>query len=79
MKATSANLLSIIIQISNRQHPLGENLGHFLGSMAYFQKSIHTVSDVQRIFVIGVQQCLTTNTLLTTAFAQSDTKNREVA
>lgn len=79
MKAASANLLSIIIQISNRQHALGESQRHFLGSVAYFQKSIHTVFDVPRLLAIDGQQFLTTFTLLTTTFTQSNTKNREVA
>ncbi len=72
-------LFQEFIQVSNHQHALGESQGHFLGSVAYFQKSIHIVSDIQRLWVIDRQQCLTTISLLTTAFIQLDTKNREVA
>lgn len=94
MKATSANLLSVIkgpkqfvipiyqrtyswqlsqcnqlftdiLRISNE----GDVHGHFLGSIVYFQESIHTVSDVPKLLVIDGQQRLTTVSLLILALA----------
>lgn len=44
--------------------------GHFVGSIVYFQESIHTVSDVPRLLVIDGQQRLTTITLLVAALAE---------
>tara|TARA_R110002167_G_scaffold159918_1_gene355643 strand:- start:1741 stop:3819 length:2079 start_codon:yes stop_codon:yes gene_type:complete len=44
--------------------------GHFVGSVVYFQESIHTVSDVPRLLVIDGQQRLTTITLLLAALAE---------
>jgi uncharacterized protein with ParB-like and HNH nuclease domain len=41
--------------------------GHFVGSVVYFQQSIHTVSDVPLFLVIDCQQQLTTITLLIAA------------
>ncbi len=94
MKATSANLLSLIkgpkqfvIPIYQRSYSWhqvqceqllndilrisdGKNVhGHFVGSVVYFQESIHTVSDVPKLLVIDGQQRLTTITLLITALA----------
>jgi len=43
--------------------------GHFLGSVVYFQESIHTVSDVPQLLVIDGQQRLTTVSLLILALA----------
>src|SRR5665647_3571 len=37
--------------------------GHFIGSIVYFQESIHTVSDVPKLLVIDGQQRLTTVSL----------------
>lgn len=94
MKATSANLLSVIkgprqfvipiyqrtyswqlsqcnqlfsdiMRISKEDHVHG----HFLGSVVYFQESIHTVSDVPQLLVIDGQQRLTTVSLLILALA----------
>ncbi|MFW9613481.1 MAG: DUF262 domain-containing protein, partial [Macellibacteroides fermentans] len=95
MKATSANLLSIIkgpkqfvIPIYQRTYswniPQCEQLfkdilrinnhesmqGHFIGSVVYFQESIHTVSDVPKLLLIDGQQRLTTVTLIITALAE---------
>lgn len=95
MKATSANLLSVIkgpkqfiIPIYQRTYSWhqaeceqllsdiirisqSENIhGHFVGSVVYFQESIHTVSDVPRLLVIDGQQRLVTITLLITALAE---------
>jgi len=100
MKATSANLLSVIkgpkqfvIPIYQRTYSWhlaqceqlfkdiirvsqSENIhGHFVGSVVYFQESIHTVSDVPRLLVIDGQQRLTTITLLITALAEFMTEN----
>jgi uncharacterized protein with ParB-like and HNH nuclease domain/predicted transport protein len=95
MKATSANLLSIIkgpkqfiIPIYQRTYswllPQCNKLfndilkisssesmqGHFIGSVVYFQESIHTVSDVSKLLVIDGQQRLTTVTLIVIALAE---------
>lgn len=43
--------------------------GHFIGSIVYFQESIHTVSDVPKLLVIDGQQRLTTVSLLIMAIA----------
>lgn len=43
--------------------------GHFIGSIVYFQESIHTVSDVPKLLVIDGQQRLTTVSLLILAIA----------
>lgn len=95
MKASSANLLSVIkgpkqfvIPIYQRTYSWhqaqceqlfkdilrisqSDNIhGHFVGSVVYFQQSIHTVSDVPRLLVIDGQQRLTTITLLIVALAE---------
>jgi len=44
--------------------------GHFIGSVVYFQESIHTVSDVPKLMVIDGQQRLTTVSLLIAALAE---------
>jgi uncharacterized protein with ParB-like and HNH nuclease domain/predicted transport protein len=44
--------------------------GHFIGSLVYFQESIHTVSDVPKLLVIDGQQRLTTISLLIAALAE---------
>lgn len=44
--------------------------GHFVGSIVYFQESIHTVSDVPKLLVIDGQQRLTTVSLLIAALAE---------
>lgn len=94
MKATAANLLSIIkgpkqfiIPIYQRTYSwqraqcrqlLQDILriskddclnGHFIGSIVYFQESIHTVSDVPKLLVIDGQQRLTSVSLLIVALA----------
>lgn len=94
MKATSANLLTVIKgpkqfvipiyqrtyswQISHCNKLLTDILkvsadstlpGHFIGSVVYFQESIHTVSDVPKMLVIDGQQRITTVSLLIAALA----------
>jgi uncharacterized protein with ParB-like and HNH nuclease domain/predicted transport protein len=44
--------------------------GHFIGSVVYFQESMHTVSDVPKLLVIDGQQRLTTISLLIAALAE---------
>jgi uncharacterized protein with ParB-like and HNH nuclease domain/predicted transport protein len=44
--------------------------GHFIGSVVYFQESIHTVSDVPKFLVIDGQQRLTTIALIISALAE---------
>lgn len=44
--------------------------GHFIGSVVYFQESIHTVSDVPKLLVIDGQQRLTTVSLIIAALAE---------
>ncbi|MFN0278078.1 MAG: DUF262 domain-containing protein [Pyrinomonadaceae bacterium] len=44
--------------------------GHFIGSIVYFQESIHTQSDVPQLLVIDGQQRLTTISLLIAALAE---------
>ncbi|MEQ1557837.1 MAG: DUF262 and DUF1524 domain-containing protein [Methyloglobulus sp.] len=95
MKASSANLLSVIkgpkqfvIPIYQRTYSWhqaqceqlfkdiirisqSDNIhGHFVGSVVYFQQSIHTLADVPRLLVIDGQQRLTTVTLLIAALAE---------
>jgi len=49
--------------------------GHFIGSIVYFQPSIHTISDVPRLLVIDGQQRITTILLLVAALAEFVKKN----
>ena len=65
-KTQCKQLLDDIIRISRDDSVPG----HFIGSIVYFQESIHTVSDVPQRLVIDGQQRLTTLTLLITALAQ---------
>lgn len=51
--------------------------GHFIGSVVYFQESIHTVSDVPQLLVIDGQQRLTTVSLLIAAMSEF-IRDREV-
>jgi uncharacterized protein with ParB-like and HNH nuclease domain/predicted transport protein len=44
--------------------------GHFIGSVVYFQESIHAVSDVPKLLVIDGQQRLTTVSLLIAALSE---------
>ncbi len=44
--------------------------GHFIGSVVYFQESIHTVSDVPKLLVIDGQQRISTVSLLIAALAE---------
>jgi uncharacterized protein with ParB-like and HNH nuclease domain/predicted transport protein len=48
----------------------GSTPGHFIGSVVYFQESIHTVSDVPKLLVIDGQQRLTTISLMIAALAE---------
>lgn len=50
--------------------------GHFIGSVVYFQESIHTVSDVPKLLVIDGQQRLTTISLLIAALAEFINENK---
>lgn len=100
MKATSANLLSVIKgprqfvipiyqrtyswQLSQCNQLFSDIMriskeddihGHFLGSVVYFQESIHTVSDVPQLLVIDGQQRLTTVSLLILALANFINEN----
>src|ERR1035437_9730783 len=59
-------LLSDILRISKDQ----SIPGHFIGSVVYFQESIHTVSDVPKLLGIDGQQRLTTISLLIQALAE---------
>jgi uncharacterized protein with ParB-like and HNH nuclease domain/predicted transport protein len=52
--------------------------GHFIGSVVYFQESIHTVSDVPQLLVIDGQQRLTTISLLIAALAEFLQENEDV-
>lgn len=95
MKASSANLLSVIkgpkqfiIPIYQRTYSwqkdqcnqlfsdilrIGRDTAttvHFVGSIVYFQESIHNVCDVPKLLVIDGQQRLTTVTLLIAALAE---------
>lgn len=58
-------LLRDILRISDSQ----DIHGHFVGSVVYFQESLHNVSDVPQLQVIDGQQRLTTVTLLIAALA----------
>jgi uncharacterized protein with ParB-like and HNH nuclease domain len=64
--AQCSKLLTDIIRISNDP----TSPGHFIGSVVYFQESIHTISDVPQLLVIDGQQRLTTVTLLIAALAE---------
>lgn len=64
--AQCSKLLSDIIRISNDP----TIPGHFIGSVVYFQESIHTLSDVPQLLVIDGQQRLTTISLLIAALAE---------
>lgn len=50
--------------------------GHFIGSIVYFQESIHTVSDVPELLVIDGQQRLTTVSILIAALADYIKENK---
>ena len=63
-------LFKDILRISDNSSDLTESQGHFIGSVVYFQESIHTVSDVPRLLVIDGQQRLTTITLLIHTLAE---------
>jgi uncharacterized protein with ParB-like and HNH nuclease domain/predicted transport protein len=64
--AQCSKLLSDIVRISNDP----TTPGHFIGSVVYFQESIHTLSDVPQLLVIDGQQRLTTVSLLIAALAE---------
>jgi len=63
-------LFKDILRISDHSSDQTENQGHFIGSVVYFQESIHTVSDAPRLLVIDGQQRLTTITLLIHTLAE---------
>ena len=48
----------------------GTSPGHFIGSVVYFQESIHTVSDVPKLLVIDGQQRLTSISIMIAALAE---------
>ena len=51
--------------------------GHFIGSIVYFQESIHTIADIPQLLVIDGQQRITTVSLLIAALADF-LKNNQV-
>ncbi|MBU3681100.1 MAG: DUF262 domain-containing protein [Flavobacterium sp.] len=59
-------LFNDILRISKE----GNSPGHFIGSVVYFQESIHTVSDVPKLLVIDGQQRLTTISIMIAALAE---------
>ena len=63
-------LFNDILRMSDNEQAQDESQGHFVGSVVYFQESIHTVSDVPRLLVIDGQQRLTTITLLIAVLAE---------
>jgi len=63
-------LFNDILRISDNEQGKDESQGHFVGSVVYFQESIHTVSGVPRLLVIDGQQRLTTITLLIAVLAE---------
>lgn len=67
-------LLRDILRISDSQ----DIHGHFVGSVVYFQESLHNVSDVPQLQVIDGQQRLTTVTLLIAALADFTKNNPDV-
>lgn len=69
-QAQCEQLFNDILRISENTAELSESQGHFIGSVVYFQESIHTVSDVPRLLVIDGQQRLTTITLLIHTLAE---------
>ena len=44
-------LFKDILRISDNSSELAESQGHFIGSVVYFQESIHTVSDVPHLLL----------------------------
>lgn len=72
-KTQCEKLLNDILRISRDDSVPG----HFIGSIVYFQESIHTVSDVPQRLVIDGQQRLTTITLLIAAISEF-IKNNDV-
>ena len=69
--AQCESLLNDIMRIS--KDPLH---GHFIGSIVYFQESIHTVTDVPQLLVIDGQQRLTTISLMIAALAEFIKENK---
>ncbi len=69
-QAQCEQLFKDILRINENTAELSESQGHFIGSVVYFQESIHTVSDVPRLLVIDGQQRLTTITLLIIALSE---------
>lgn len=64
--AHCSKLLDDILRISEDD----SLVGHFVGSVVYFQESIHVVSDVPKLLVIDGQQRLTTISLIIVALAE---------
>jgi uncharacterized protein with ParB-like and HNH nuclease domain/predicted transport protein len=55
-----------------------EGQGHFIGSIVYFQPSIHTIAEVPEYLVIDGQQRLTTVSLLISAIAKYLEEHKDV-
>src|ERR1700722_15774021 len=51
---------------------------HFIGSVVYFQESIHTISDVPQLLVIDGQQRITTISLLIAVLAEFIKENESI-
>ena len=67
-------LLVDILNINNdKKRP-----GHFIGSVVYFEQSIHTQSEVPKLLIIDGQQRLTTIMLLIAAMEEFLENNKEV-
>ncbi len=73
-QAQCEQLLRDILRISDSE----DIHGHFVGSVVYFQESLHNVSDVPQLQVIDGQQRLTTVTLLIAALADFVKDNPDI-
>lgn len=69
-----AQLWADIMRIGNDD----SSQGHFVGSIVYFQESIHTITDVPKLLVIDGQQRLTTVSILIAAIANFLRNNKDV-
>ncbi len=61
-----AQLLHDVLSVSKAE----ESVGHFIGSVVYFEQDQHNASEVPELLIIDGQQRVTTLTLLVTALAQ---------